>query len=77
MYLIHMIVKCIYDVYDTWYMLYFSLRYIKIIHKISINFIILYLQQLSVLELRKFPNIKFIYIYLVLLKNVQAINKTT
>lgn len=45
-------------------MLYFSLRYIKIIHKISINFIILYLQQLSVLELRKFPNIKFIYIYI-------------
>lgn len=45
-------------------MLYFSLRYIKIIHKISINFIILFLQQLSVLELRKFPNIKFIYIYI-------------
>lgn len=74
MYPIHMIVKCIYDVYDTRYMSYFSLRYIKIIHKISINFIILYLQQLSVLELR---NIKFIYIYLVLLKNVRAINKTT
>lgn len=74
MYPIHIIVKCIYDVYDTRYMSYFSLRYIKIIHKISINFIILYLQQLSVLELR---NIKFIYIYLVLLKNVRAINKTT